>query len=480
MSGSTHSHKVKKRTRAKKPRSTTKRISGSSIIIKTILALTVTIVIVATVLKVSEFLILSQKTEFPKLEISLSEVPLEQINLGAKETTYSNNVATFTIDGTIFSYDNVEIKGHGNATWAHPKKPYQIKLSEKASIFNLSPAKKWLLLANHVDPSYLRNGTAFYLERLLDISYALNGNFIEVYFDNSYNGLYYLTEKIEAKKSRINLNDEYGIIVEFDNVYGKSKGCYYDISENCLTIKDAHSPDNQELAMKSFIDSFNAMQIAIKKQDYETIKNLIDIDSFVKYYLLNEFTVNPDAYSTSFHLYKNGKDDKIHAGPGWDFDIALGNIDWTPESLSGSSFHSPLETNPLKTFIIDNSDQEGLTNIPISTLFYDLINIPEFSERVKEIYQQTLSGKKDKLLGYIKSQADYIRPAALRDQARWKIKTDFDDEVDYLIDWVAKRYDHFEEIYGASSNKSNSEVTKSNEADSSPDLIPESPQPSSE
>ena len=93
------------------------------------------------------------------------------------------------------------------------------------------------------------------------------------------------------------------------------------------------------------------------------------------------------------------------------------------------------------------------------------MDIPEFEAKVKEIYQETLSGHKEELLDHIKSQADYIRPAAYRDQERWKIKTDFNEEIDYLIDWVNKRYEHFEEVYGKNST---------------PKEAPESPQPESE
>lgn len=436
--------RVTKKARKKVAKRKTPR---SSIILASLLIIVVIFVVTATIIKISEFIVKNQIDNFPKLEIFLSDVTLEQVNLDPKDTVYNNNTATFTINHVASVYNNVEIKGRGNTTWARPKKPYQIKLSEKTSIFDLTPAKKWLLLANYIDPSYLRNDTGFYLEKLLDESYALNGDFLEVYFDNSYNGLYYLTEKIEAKKSRVDLDDEYGIIVEFDNVYGEYEGCHYDISGNCLTISDTFNSDNQDSAMSLFIDDFNTLQIAIENQNYETISNLVDIDSFAKYYLLNEFAVNPDAYSTSFYLYKNGKNDKIHAGPGWDFDVAFGNTDWTPESLSGSSFHSPFETTPIKTFIINNSGEEDLTSIPISRILYDLADIPEFSERVREIYLATLSGHKDELLSHIKSRAGYIRDAALRDQERWKLKTDFDEEVDYLIDWIAKRYTHFEKIY---------------------------------
>ena len=92
----------------------------------------------------------------------------------------------------------------------------------------------------------------------------------------------------------------------------------------------------------------------------------------------------------------------------------------------------------------------------ISTILYDLMDIPEFEQRVKEIYQETLSGKGDEILDYIRSQAEYIKPAVKRDQERWKSKSNFDEEIDYLIDWVAKRYDHFEQTYGAGSPPINS------------------------
>ena len=88
----------------------------------------------------------------------------------------------------------------------------------------------------------------------------------------------------------------------------------------------------------------------------------------------------------------------------------------------------------------------------LSSLLYNLMDIPEFKTRVREIYQETLSGKGDDLLNYIQNQASYIKEAALRDANRWKLQTDFDEEIDYLIDWVAKRYNHFEQTYNINSN----------------------------
>ncbi|MBQ3292870.1 CotH kinase family protein [Candidatus Saccharibacteria bacterium] len=451
-----------KRKAKKAPQKSTQRITHktttakSSTITRSLLFLIIIFITVITVLKISEYLAISTQKTFPKLEISLASVPLEQINLDTKDVKYSDNTAIFTIDKVSSTFQNVEIKGRGNFSWVQAKKSYQLKLPSKESLFGHNPAKKWNLISNYTDPTYLRNDTAFYLEKILNEPYALNGNFIEVYFDGNYNGLYYLTEKVEINKSRINLQDHYGILVELDNLYGTADTCYYDINHNCLTIKDSPNPDDSKSAMAIFINKLNAAEQAISAGDYQTLDAIIDTESFARYFLLNEFTNNPDAYSSSLFLYQNDENDKIHAGPGWDFDLAFGNKHWPTGNVNANLVLSPASSLALKQLLNLSASNEISSDTrhvaSISTLFFDLLELPEFETKVKQIYQSTLSGHGEELLTHIKSQANYIRDAAYRDQARWKFKTDFDEEADYLIDWVAKRYEYFEETYGASSD----------------------------
>ena len=325
-------------------------------------------------------------------------------------------------------------------------------------MLNLNKAKKWILLANYLDRSHLRNNIAFYLEKMLDEPYSLSGNYVELYVDDYYLGLYFLTEKIEIDKYSINLQDPLGIIVELDNIYGGSKDIHIRTSNNdYIALYDTVNEDLEEPAIKHFVTNFNNLESAVKEQDYSKISSIIDVDSFAKYFLLSEFTINPDAYSSSFFLYKDGEKDKIHAGPGWDFDIGFGNREWNNTEVDYSPFYSPFESTIIKDQIPTENTPVELTDYlkSISTIIYDLLDIPEFSTRVREIYQSTLSGKGDELLNYIRNQADYIRDAVYRDQARWKYDTDFNKEVDYLIDWVTKRYQHFEETYGPESPNPN-------------------------
>ena len=439
---------MKKKKRAKsKTASKAKHTKKLSLFVVIPLILVSLFVIAATTYKIVEIVLTNNSSiNFPKLEISLKDAPIEQVDIGTKDIKYFNNTATLTMDGNSTTFENVEIKGRGNYTWTLAKKPYQIKFEDKESPLGLNKGKKWILLANYLDPTSLRTDIVFYLEHLFGEKYPLNGKFVELYIDNVYRGLYYLTEKVEIGENRINLKSSSDILVELDNLYGATNGCYYDKDGDCLVIKESVNKDDEENNMQEFLKTFNSLKSAIRHQDYEKIVDSVDVDSFAKYFLLSEFVVNPDAYSTSFFMYKNELDNKIYAGPGWDFDLALGNKNWTHYGIDQENFLSPFETTALKNYL-DKPEEVPFAK-SISSILYDLMNIPEFEERVKEIYQETLSGKDEELLEYIKSQAEYIRSAVSRDQERWKIRNNFDEEVDYLVDWVAKRYDHFEEVYG--------------------------------
>ncbi|MBQ3441048.1 CotH kinase family protein [Candidatus Saccharibacteria bacterium] len=466
---------MKKHTH-RKPASSVRRTKKPSLLIVLPLILLTAFVIILTIYKTIEFFLINHSsTNIPKLEISLTNNPIEQIDMDPKYIKYPDNSATFTVNGKSTTFDNVEIKGRGNSSWAQSKKSYQLKFADKINPFGDETSKKWLLLANYVDPSYLRDDIAFYLEELFGEPYKPNTYFTELSFDEYYHGLYYMVNKVELSQTSIDLKNPSALLVELDNFYGEN--CQYSRNKDCFIVKDAINEDSASELLTSFVNTIDELTIAIDLQDYTKISKLIDVDSFARYYLLNEFTVNPDAYSSSFFLYQDNENDLIHAGPGWDFDFALGNRNWDALEIDYEKFHSPYESNILKQYV----DSGGKDSNNISLLVYNLMNIPEFEARVKKIYQETLSNHGQELLDYIKNQANYIKKAALKDINRWKFKTNFDEEIDYFVDWVSKRYDHFEETYGPNSpSLITTDFDQDQSQNSIPNPIPESPLPSQE
>lgn len=377
--------------------------------------------------------------ELPKIKVTLNGVELSDITNGSKDTKYLGNDLKIYADGKIYDYSDVEIKGRGNWTWTLPKKPFQIKFPEKVNLLGLGGRRKWILLANHMDDTYLRTDVAFYIEYMVGEEFAYQGKFVELYFNDDYEGLYYLTRGVEVGKKAVDLKDKLGILVELDNVYGKMEDSYY-VTGNGehLTVKDLVVKDNEKAAMENFLASFNELEEAVKEGDYEKIEDLVDVESFAKYFLISELTFNTDAYFTSQYFYKDGVKDKIHAGPAWDFDISLNNRK-----------DDYLEPDRQLTKI-DNAQEYWETDkqyMQWSRLFSRLIEMPEFRAEVDKVFKKQLSGRKNELLGYILMQASKIYESAIKDSEKWE-KGDYLESVKVLLDWMNKRYDYFEREYG--------------------------------
>ena len=152
----------------------------------------------------------------------------------------------------------------------------------------------------------------------------------------------------------------------------------------------------------------------------------------VRYYLLSEFTKNPDAYASSFFLYKNGVNDKIHFGPGWDFDFSMGNKQWIWGSEE--SFYSPSTTSLIEYY---DPLQEG-------RVLWGIDN-PEFYEFIAKMYREKMMGKKAELLEYFDGKVAEIQEVAKEDATRWE-KNNFEDLINFRR-WLEERFDYFDEIY---------------------------------
>ena len=376
----------------------------------------------------------SKKQDVPSINITLVGTDLETISNNNKETVYSGNILE-TSDGGVFS--DVKIRGRGNSSWLQPKKPFNVTIPKSQSLLGLAPAEKWILIPNHLDHTMLRNDIAFHIAEMLEMPYARQGKFFELSINGEYQGLYYLTHKITADKSDVGLKEPTGIIAEIDMLWTPKDECVFSDDGACIVVKDVNSNDDLADAILDLQKTFSELERATKKHDYERIKEIVDIDFAIKYYLLSEFTLDPDAYTTSFYMYKDGPKDKIHFGPGWDFDYALGNRDWGYAN-NLPTFHNPTNLMPRK--------DETMTGAA-TRIFYRLTDIPEFIDDVKAVFKQLLSGKWDELLKYVDDTKSFIYDAVRRNDEKWE-KSNFDAEYDYLIDWISTRYDFFEGLYG--------------------------------
>lgn len=109
-----------------------------------------------------------------------------------------------TVNGeekTVYEADSLRIRGRGNTTWDHyPKKSYRFNLTEKVNFIGSGQTKKWVLLANWMDRTLLRNDVALEAARRSCIEWVPSGTFVDFYLDGEYRGVYWLGEKINIEK----------------------------------------------------------------------------------------------------------------------------------------------------------------------------------------------------------------------------------------------------------------------------------------
>ncbi|MDE7101471.1 MAG: CotH kinase family protein, partial [Bacteroidales bacterium] len=123
-------------------------------------------------------------------------------------------------DKTIeFNALSMSIRGRGNSTWTLPKKPYALKLDKKHGILGMPEHKRWVLIANYFDNSFIRNSIAFYLSERLEMDYTVRGDFVMLKMNGTPQGLYWLGEAIKVDKNRVDIDEDNDYLIELDEYY---------------------------------------------------------------------------------------------------------------------------------------------------------------------------------------------------------------------------------------------------------------------
>lgn len=243
------------------------------------------------------------------------------------------------------------IRGRGNSTWKAPKKPYKIKLAKKNDLLGMGSGKNWVLLANYYDNSLLRNRITYWLGNKLGMEYTPSCEPVDVVMNGEYYGSYFLCEQVKVAENSVNISSldsssEIKKATDEETISGGYLlGMNPDENDKELTFKtdrgvsfsiespsfDGYVNNAQFNYIKGYM---NEVENALYGTDFKntqgvSYKELMDLDSAVMYFWIQEFSMNGDAFNTSStYLYKE-RNDKLYWGPLWDFDyVAWGDTEY--------------------------------------------------------------------------------------------------------------------------------------------------------
>lgn len=321
------------------------------------------------------------------------------------EWVEDDRMTVYNADGSVnMVTTNCGVRLRGNSTQKLPKKPFAVKLTAKQPILGMPTHKRWCLLANWLDRSMIRNLVGFAAAKAtteawkaesIDEGMVWNpsGKSVELVIDGRHVGNYLLCEQIKIGSKRLNINDCYedlvadglsssfedcGYLVEFDVMQDEN---YKGVTSRGITwqLKDDVLPPDYASQIETKIQ---AIEDAIKKGDFAAYSQLIDIPSFIDQWFVVELAMNREyTEPRSLYSYYNGGNDKLHAGPVWDFDRGTFQNPTEAQKMGSSRVKS------YDTFLSSSSKitkSGGYKENQQPCLWYPLLmNDPEFVTMVK-------------------------------------------------------------------------------------------------
>lgn len=332
--------------------------------------------------------------------------------------------ATLTVDGKGI-YENytgkTEVKGRGNSTWGYSKKPYRLKLDKKSEICGLGKAKNYILLANHIDPTLMLNSVAFKIGQLLEMPFTNHAIPVDVVLNGKYKGSYLLTEQIEIKESRVDIDENNSVMWELDSYFDEDPKFRSEAFNLPVMVKDPDLTTEQFEYWKNDFNRF-VMQFVQEPLEGNSYVDMIDIESVAKYLITFNLVHNMEInHPKSIFIHKEGKG-KYVMGPIWDFDWAY---DYEGKEVHFGSYETPLfstEMNGVGTAFF----QRFLQDSRVRSIY-------------KEVWQDFKVNKLNELLQYIDEYAKTIKPSVTRNSELWENTRSFDAKVGELKNWLENR-----------------------------------------
>ena len=311
-----------------------------------------------------------------------------------------------------------KLKIRGNSSGTYDKKQYLLKLiddkgkSNKENILGMGSESEWILNVSFIDKSLIRNFLAYTTASQI-MPYTPDAKYCEVLFKDEngykYEGVYMMIEKIGVSKNRVDLpsysentsitpallrRDRYNINDIMLENYGTVNGLTYGYIGIEYPDKDIISDKGIE-NIQNQIDRFEKALYSEDWSEFEKYRQYIDMDSFVDYFIINEFFLNYDAGYNSTYMYMDYSG-KITMGPVWDFDQGIDNDPRNSANLNTTAFQS-------------------------APWFDKMLKDPIFTKKIIERYEALRKSilSDESIEKFVNDVVEYLGPAIDRDWARW-------------------------------------------------------------
>ena len=350
---------------------------------------------------------------------------------------------TFQLDGAgvwpdIEKVEDCEVRGRGNSSWTwspDSKNPFRIKLPKKnkQSPFNLTKDRQWVFIANKQSGSMTSNSIAQKIAAMVDAEALCHMIPVDVYINGHYRGSYCFTEKIGIADNSVAIDEATGCLLELDDYFDETfrfKDPTYDLPVNVKDPDFSEEDDERVVTFEAIQNSFNSVTATL--QAGGDIANKIDMESWAKFWLVNDLVRNVETHHPkSCYLFNENpvEGEKWKFGPAWDFDWAFGyeeTHDYFIYGADGDLFSAVYYQN-----------KPGYQ-------FYDAIRNSSAGKRAyyKEWVNFMAEGRLQELLEYVDDYTEFAMPSILHNNDAEVMelnKHDYNQVAKRSKDWLTTR-----------------------------------------
>lgn len=420
---------------------------------------------------VSKPLVLMQGENIPAISIRLTN------GTAAKLSQRKELRAAMTVtesDGSVSFRSSVE-KMHirGNYTSTLPKTSYTLKFKQDVDLLGTGAYDTYCLIANTDDESKMRNKLVYDTAQEVGLAYSPVSRYVDLYVDGIYYGLYLLMEKIDVAPTRINISllqerteaVNYRGLSSFPMWFSMENGLF----RKCVTIpsnpdditggylleleldyrlwdnENAFVTESGQPVSVKYPAQCSAEQLNYIADYYQEMENAlfngtyaqyIDVESWAKFYLVQEFFSQVDTTSIFFYKDSDSVDPKIYAGPVWDFDWSFGlGGDFWGKGISVSPYlFQKMAWGPFRALNENGAFHEKLKEV-YETEFRPVIT--RFLPEAMGIYEQQIAASH--AMDRMRWEGDYISPYGT-------YAGSLAGSVDLMRTWVEQRLDCFDSV----------------------------------
>lgn len=285
----------------------------------------------------------------------------DKVKVPGRITISENNNIVYDSGDYVKKESGMTIKIRGNGSAYADKKGFKVKLQKKEDLLfrgnKVYKNKNWNLMARGTD---LNMVTGLAVADILGFSWTPKYEYVDLVINDLYRGVYILVESIEEAESRIDVDDEYGFIIERDGG-AKIVAQYETLDEppvwfSTTIINRIYSlkyPDDDEIELwqlKYIANTMEALEAAIKDGSYA---DYIDLKSWADFYLVHDILGTSDIVGTNKYIskYDDTASSLLKMETPWDFDSIMRSSYDAFNMINDSFYCYSLMTNRNPDFV---------------------------------------------------------------------------------------------------------------------------------